>query len=90
VPIYNTSKTPGYKVLSNIPSWVKDYNYNVSLENNIYILISNRPVPMKIVAGGGALPFALVWKGVAVDVGSESITTRTGRCRRRDSVKNLA
>lgn len=45
---------------------------------------------MKMLAGGGALPLALVWKGVAVDVGKERITTRTGRWSRRDSVKNLA
>lgn len=37
------------------------------------------PVPMKILAGGGAAAFAPVWKGVAVELGSESIWTRTGR-----------
>jgi hypothetical protein len=45
---------------------------------------------MNMLAGGDAPPFALVWNGVAVEVGKESITTRTGRWRRRDSVKNLA
>jgi hypothetical protein len=45
---------------------------------------------MKILAGGGALPLAPLWNGVADDVGSDSIWTRTGRWRRRDSVKNLA
>lgn len=48
------------------------------------------PDPIKMLAGGGALPLAFDWKGVGVKVGKERITTRTGRCNRRDSVKNLA
>lgn len=36
-------------------------------------------MPINMLAGGGALPLALVWNGVAVDVGRESICTRTGR-----------
>lgn len=48
------------------------------------------PVPMKREAVAGALPLPLGWNGVAVDVGKDSSCTRTGRWRRRDSVKNLA
>jgi hypothetical protein len=39
---------------------------------------------------GAVLPFCVDWKGVAVDVGSESICTRTERCKSLDSVKNFA
>ena len=43
---------------------------------------------MKIVAVGAGED-EVVWKGVAVELGSESRSTLTGRCKRRDSVKNL-
>jgi hypothetical protein len=34
---------------------------------------------MKMLAGGATFPLAPLWNGVAVDVGSDSIWTRTGR-----------
>ena len=44
---------------------------------------------MKIEAVGAG-DDADVWNGVAVEFGSERSSTLTGRCKRRDSVKNLA
>lgn len=41
--------------------------------------MSNVPEPINMLAGGGALPLALVWNGVAVEVGKDNMTTRTGR-----------
>ena len=41
--------------------------------------INHKPVPMNMLAEGGAVAFALDWNGVAVGVGSERICTRTGR-----------
>ena len=48
------------------------------------------PLPMKMLAGAGALPFAFCWNGLGVAPGSDRRTTLTARCSRRDSVKNLA
>lgn len=48
------------------------------------------PVPMKIEAVVGAGAVAEVWKGVAVELGSDRSVTFTGRCRRRCSVNHLA
>lgn len=46
------------------------------------------PIPMKELAGVG--PVVLDPIAAAVGLGSPSSWTRTARCRRRDSVKNLA
>lgn len=41
--------------------------------------VNHKPVPMNMLAEGGAVAFAVDWNGVAVEVGSERICTRTGR-----------
>ena len=48
------------------------------------------PVPINMLAGEAAAALDPVWNGVATELGKDSICTRTGRCSRRDSVKNLA
>ena len=45
---------------------------------------------MKIDAVAGGAGLAPVWNGVAVELGNDKITMRTGRWSRRDSVKNFA
>jgi hypothetical protein len=45
---------------------------------------------MNIDAGGGGALVAPAWNGVAVEVGSDRMITRTGRCSSLDSVKNFA
>ena len=45
---------------------------------------------MNMLAGEAATALVPNWNGVATELGKESICTRTGRCRSRDSVKNLA
>ena len=48
------------------------------------------PEPINIDAGGGGALLAPAWNGVAVEVGSDSMITRTGRWSSLDSVKNFA
>jgi hypothetical protein len=48
------------------------------------------PVPINIDAGGGGALLAPAWNGVAIEVGSDSMITRTDRWSSLDSVKNFA
>lgn len=47
-------------------------------------------MPINIDAGGGGALLAPAWNGIAVEVGNDSIITRTGRWSSLDSVKNFA
>jgi len=88
VPIDNTSESSGDEVFSNIASGMEDYSGY--FQTQLPDIESDVPVPINIDAGGGGALLAPAWNGIAVEVGNDSIITRTGRWSSLDSVKNFA
>lgn len=92
MPVDDTSETSRNEVLSNVSYTVDDYSGSVMVNYSFSWKRRRRqhiPLPINIVAGGGALD-ELAWNGVAVGCGRERSVTRTCRWSSLDSVKNLA
>ena len=79
MPIDDTSQTSRDEVLRDVPYRVDDCGGS-DMVNDYFgkLRIRNLPLPIKIVAEGGALD-GPAWNGVAVDCGRERSVTRTCR-----------
>ena len=90
MPVYYTGQARRDQKLGDVTCRMKDCQGTTKLiAASTTTMCYDALVPMKIVAGAGAV-FAPAWNGVAVALGSDRSTTRTGRWSRRISVKNLA